>query len=441
MKKKFALINILIILIVSVISDGGVTLGEENETAWVLVETYEYPVSEYFNDKGFWNYYGSYENGVIDIKITSDEKDPVDLHGKYTWDTPPRIIKANEIVTTRLHQEVISSIVKDYGVSLNPYMKIDAADLELGFATSSKINSTAKYPDGTMADKYWLHPNGDPQFQKDTWIDLSVEFYGKKDIGSRVAIYIAVSAGTPGSLGKRYTYEYKEVKRVGEAFDSGVRIMWDTFDGLGYRVYRSENKNEIGISVTDFYITSTSFADVNVEANTIYYYTVKSVLVEANPLKGIEEKLSDAIATSVISTGNIIYKQGSYKKFIILKIDNPNLTIDGISQEIDPGRGTSPTIISGRTMIPIASVVEALGGTVTWDGETKKVTLNARNNIVEMWLGKTDIMINGKMTKMDVAPVSKNGRTFVPVKFAAENLNCKVDWINSTREVVIIYEE
>ncbi|GAU76418.1 stalk domain-containing protein [Fusibacter sp. 3D3] len=44
-------------------------------------------------------------------------------------------------------------------------------------------------------------------------------------------------------------------------------------------------------------------------------------------------------------------------------------------------------------------------------------------------------------TQKDVAPVSKNGRTFVPVKFAAENLNCTVNGINSTKEVVVIFEE
>ena len=42
---------------------------------------------------------------------------------------------------------------------------------------------------------------------------------------------------------------------------------------------------------------------------------------------------------------------------------------------------------------------------------------------------------------MDVATATKNNRTFVPVRFAAENLDCKVDWINSTKEVVIVYEE
>ena len=226
-----------------------------------------------------------------------------------------------------------------------------------------------------------------------------------------------------------------------EAFESGSRVMWQPADGLGYRLFRSTSRNSLGISVTDFYITSTSYADVNVEPGTTYYYTVKPVLAEARPFDGIDEKLGAAIATFTVKTGEQIYKPGSYKHFIMLKLDNPNMSVDGTNQEVDPGRGTSPMTISGRTMVPIRAVVEAMGGTVGWDGTTQKITLTARGNVVEMWMGKTDIKINGVSTKMDVAPASKNSRTFVPVRFAAENLKCKVDWINSTKEAVIIYEE
>ncbi len=226
-----------------------------------------------------------------------------------------------------------------------------------------------------------------------------------------------------------------------EPFESGARIMWQPANGLGYRLFRSDAPNDLGISVTDFYITSTSYADVNVEPKTTYYYSVKSVLAEAKPFEGIDEKLGDVIATFVVTTGDQVYKPGSYKHFIMLKLEDPNMSVDGVSQEVDPGRGTAPVVIAGRTMVPIRAVVEAIGGTVEWDGATKKITLTARGNTVEMWLGKTDIKINGESKKMDIAPVSKNDRTFVPVRFAAENLNCKVDWINSTKEAVIVYEE
>ena len=172
-----------------------------------------------------------------------------------------------------------------------------------------------------------------------------------------------------------------------------------------------------------------------------YYYKVKPVLAEAKPFEGIDEKLGDTIATYVVKTGAEIYKPGSFKHFIMLKLESPNMSVDGINQEVDPGRGTTPLVIAGRTMVPIRAVVEAMGGTAEWDGNTKKITLKARGNTVEMWLGEKDIKVNGVSKKMDVATATKNNRTFVPVRFAAENLDCKVDWINSTKEVVIVYEE
>ncbi len=227
-----------------------------------------------------------------------------------------------------------------------------------------------------------------------------------------------------------------------EAFESGARLMWPKVSNvLGYRLYRSKTQSQLGISVTDFYITSTSYADVNVEANTTYYYSVKPILAEANPYQNIEEKLGDVIATFVVTTGSEIYKPGLFKHFIMLKLDSPYMSVDGVEQEVDPGRGTCPIILAGRTMVPIRAVVEAMGGTVGWDQGTSKITLEARGNKVEMWLGKTDIKVNGATKEMDIALVAKDGRTYVPVRFAAENLNCKVDWINSTKEAVIVYEE
>ena len=277
-----------------------------------------------------------------------------------------------------------------------------------------------------------------------------------KDVGAEM--YPSVS-NTPGEIAGEYFEPPKTPEEVqkpvtppstpvstdtgAEAFESGVRVMWpSTSNILGYRLYRSKNQGQLGLSVTDFYITGTSYADVNVEPNTTYYYSVKPVLAEADPFNNIEEKLGDVIATFVITTGSeIIYNPNLTKHFIMLKLDSPYMSVDGENREVDPGRGTCPIIIAGRTMVPIRAVVEAMNGTVGWDGATSLITLEARGNKVEMWLGKTDIKVNGVAKEMDIAPVAKDGRTYVPVRFAAENLNCKVDWINSTKEAIIVYEE
>ena len=440
----------------------------EDTYAWVLVDTHIYEVSEYFRAGDFWTHYGNSGPNMVEFRTTAigglgpysstDYDNPPDMHAKYTWTNPPNIIKPEEKITIRLTQEVISAKTGNYGIGFSPTFKIDSADLNIGSGTSSLRRFTGVYPDGTKASDLKFYPGyisggrlvggGDPQFQTSTWVDLSVNFYQAMSEGTRRSLYATMYAGSPGSLGTRYTYEYKKVdpkllvdNNRAEAFESGARISWNQSPGIGYRLYRSENPNELGISVTDFLITSTSYADVNVKPNTTYYYTVKPVLAEANPFQGIEEKLGNIISTFTVRTGGEIYKPGIFKNFIILQIENPYLTLNGLSLEIDPGRGTEPIIVNGRTMVPIRAVVEAMDGQVGWEDASQKITLNARGNTVTMWLNKTDIIVNGQATNMDVAPVVRNGRTFVPIRFAAENLNTKVDWINSTREAVIVFEE
>lgn len=225
-----------------------------------------------------------------------------------------------------------------------------------------------------------------------------------------------------------------------EATDAGNRMEWPKVSGaLGYRIFRSTDANILGDSVTDFFIEELPFIDVNIQPNTDYYYTVKPVLREANPLQDIEEELGEAIATYRVRSSSTMIASSQQRNFIILTIDRPNMIVNGVSEEIDPGRGTVPVITSGRTMVPIRAIVEAMGGSVAWDGSDNRITLNARGNQVEMWLNRNELRVNGRMERMDVAPVSIDGRTFVPLRFSADNLDATAEWINSTREVVIIF--
>lgn len=468
MKKRLATLFAAVIIMLGMAAGCIMTASAaEGEYAWVLVDTYRFPIPEYFKPGDPYSHYANMEGNTIEIQTTTpyglgvyaskDYNNPADLHAKYTWSELPGVIKPSENVTIRLEQEVISNKTGNYSLRFSPFFKMDAADLKLGSATASKVNAKATYADGTPAKNFGVGYRQDEQSQQSFTADMTLQFRDKGSAGQKCALYVGVYGGSPGSVGVRYTYEWKQVEAAApatpaaptvatggnsaEAFESGSRIMWQPVNCLGYRLFRSTSKSSLGISVTDFYITGTSYADVNVESNTTYYYTVKPVLAEAKPFEGAEEKLGNAIQTFTVKTGSKSYKPGSFKHFIMLQLDNPNMSVDGTSVEVDPGRGTAPITISGRTMVPIRSVVEAMGGLVEWEGSTQKVTLKARGNIVEMWVGKTDIKVNGAALKMDVPLTGRNGRTFVPVRFAAENLNCKVDWINSTKEAVIIYEE
>lgn len=226
---------------------------------------------------------------------------------------------------------------------------------------------------------------------------------------------------------------------------TGVTVNFKKLGVIGYRLFRSTYPNDLGISVTDFYITSNQFTDVNVEPGTTYYYTLKEVLAEADPLFDKREELGDVIATWTVKTAGSIGQNfedsTKTRHFIMLKIDEPTMSVDGIAQEVDPGRGTKPIVVRGRTMVPIRAIVESMGGTVGWKSSNKEVSLGVNGIDVRMWVDKKELSKNNSKSQIDVPPSVIKGRTFVPLRFGAENLNCQVDWINSTKSIVIVWSE
>jgi len=123
-----------------------------------------------------------------------------------------------------------------------------------------------------------------------------------------------------------------------------------------------------------------------------------------------------------------------------LQIGNLNMYVNDNPQQID----VPPTIVEGRTLLPIRWVAEPLGAEVEWDGDEKKVTVTLKNTTIELWIGKNIAKVNGVDTPIDpsnpkVVPMIISGRTMLPVRFVAENLGCKVDWDQDTKTVTITY--
>ena len=98
----------------------------------------------------------------------------------------------------------------------------------------------------------------------------------------------------------------------------------------------------------------------------------------------------------------------------------------------------APTIINGRTLIPVRAVFEKMGATVMWDGNTRTVTVIKNDINVKIEIESTTAYINGDAILLDVPATVKNGRTLVPVRFIAEALKAKVDWVDTTRTVEIV---
>ena len=221
---------------------------------------------------------------------------------------------------------------------------------------------------------------------------------------------------------------------------SGVKIEWMPYDGaLGYIVYRTVGGRDASDWMAGF-TTTTEIVDVEVDPNTEYTYQYAPVMSDGQP---IDDYFGDVTVTTnaEILGGSIseLELEGIIKNVILMKVDSPDMSVNGEKQEIDPGRGTAPIVMNNRTLVPIRAIIEAMDGTVGWEDATRKITLAANGHYVEMWLDKLDINVDGAAKAMDVAPTEINGRTMVPVRFAAENVGCVVDWIETTNEIIVVY--
>ncbi len=156
--------------------------------------------------------------------------------------------------------------------------------------------------------------------------------------------------------------------------------------------------------------------------------------------------VTDKAGNKATKTLTITYTPPVKTIVITLKPGDPYMTVNGVEQEIDPGRGTKPVIIPkwGRTVVPIRAIVEALGGTIGWDPVQRMVTINLGDNTINLWIGKPKASVNGEMKWIDekdhsVKPIIVNGRTMLPLRFVVENLGCSVDWDPKTKTITITY--
>lgn len=121
---------------------------------------------------------------------------------------------------------------------------------------------------------------------------------------------------------------------------------------------------------------------------------------------------------------------------IVLQIGNPIMTVNGEGKPIDED-GTAPVIVNDVTLLPVRAVVEEMGGTVSWNDSTREVTLNYNNGEIKLTIDSLTAQLNGENHTLDTAPSIINGRTMLPIRFIAESFNFDVTWEQSSQTVTI----
>ncbi len=96
-----------------------------------------------------------------------------------------------------------------------------------------------------------------------------------------------------------------------------------------------------------------------------------------------------------------------------------------------------PFLKDSRTFVPVRFISEKLGFKVDWNEKAQLVTISNSDKKIELTIGNKAAKVDGKAANIDVAPLIKDSRTFVPLRFISENFGVKTTWDAKTYRVLL----
>ncbi|WP_103108861.1 stalk domain-containing protein [Brevibacillus reuszeri] len=141
-------------------------------------------------------------------------------------------------------------------------------------------------------------------------------------------------------------------------------------------------------------------------------------------LELVERYYNKTDRSSVVKLGKLLKASGSTE--ITTLLDGKVLVME-----------EKPFVQGGRALVPIRAISSALKAEVTWDPKTSSALITRGDDSITLYLNKKEATVNGKTVALEIAPVLKNGRLFLPLRFVSEQLKAEVNWQEEGKIVLI----
>ncbi|NOV00776.1 NHL domain-containing protein [Paenibacillus planticolens] len=323
---------------------------------------------------------------------------------------------------------VIRKIAADGTVSTLNAASTRAVEIRPG-----KSSFAGEFQDGSLTAAKFNEPSG-----------LALDSKGNlyvSDTGNQLIRYIDLQAGTVKTVAgspSGESYGKNELYAGGDYADGEAsKAKFDFPKGLTVT-------SEGGIVIADSLNHAIRYL-LNDKVTTI------AGTVQTGETDGVERAAEFYNPNDVLVTaqGNIVVADSSNNK--IRKIAPYHLPADLPSQGIKVVNGekvisfdAQPEIQNGRTMVPVRAISETFGFEVKYAERsgTKVVQLIKGDTTVELTIDDTGVVRKQAgqadvKQVTDVAPYVKQDRTFVPIRFFAEQIGLDVQWDADTQTAIL----
>lgn len=114
-------------------------------------------------------------------------------------------------------------------------------------------------------------------------------------------------------------------------------------------------------------------------------------------------------------------------------------TLNGVQQEL-----STKVIVdekSGEVLIPAKSIVDFLGGSITWDGEDSfgRADITVGNDCLTLWLYDSHALINGSYYKLKTHPITPDEVLVIPASVLGDAFGAEINWSDTSQRLTVLY--
>ena len=133
------------------------------------------------------------------------------------------------------------------------------------------------------------------------------------------------------------------------------------------------------------------------------------------------------IALFIICQATTIGVFASELEYTALYVGSNKAFVNDIEQQIDTENPNVKVFVENdRSYVPVRFISENYDGQVEWMQETQAVNITFADRTISLTIGKPEIIINGEVNALDIAPIIREGRTFLPLRACTEAIGKEV---------------
>ena len=121
------------------------------------------------------------------------------------------------------------------------------------------------------------------------------------------------------------------------------------------------------------------------------------------------------------------YVLASDLEYTALYVGSNKAFVNDAEQQIDTeNQNVKVFVENDRSYVPVRFISENYNGQVEWLQETQTVNISFADRKISLTIGMPEIIINGEKKALDVAPIIREGRTFLPLRACTEAIGKEV---------------